>query len=119
MSGLEPSPEVVVSRPIEPDDVTMELLRKAVAPDPDPGRWSRTSSDPVADIRRAVQQAQERMFAPPVEEPFVVHPDLYAKAQDLLGVHDRPLTNADMWRAAMIEIEQAGIDPLDALARLL
>ena len=111
-------PEVVVSRPIPPkgeDPAFDEMLRNAVAPNMKP--WDGTAADVLADLRAAVDKI---LTAPviPMEQPFVISPVHYKKAQDLLGVHDRPLTNDDLWEAAYKEVEEAGLDPFTEIAKI-
>ncbi len=117
----EESPEVIVSRPIPPkgkDPAIDEMLARAVTPSPG-ARWEAASAgDVVADLRAAVDNILKESMVPTIERPFVVSPANYAKAQDLLGIHDRPLTNADMWEAAQLEIKAAGLDPFEVLAQM-
>lgn len=118
MSEFPSSPEAIVSRPIAKDDERMmEILNKAVAP-ASSTPWSEASAK---DIARDVRRAMDALLAAPMraeEVPLVVSPAQYRKAQNLLGVHDRPLTNADLWEAAFKEIEQAGLDPFEVIARM-
>lgn len=73
----------------------------------DSAAWAgQSSADILADVRAAAKKLTETTWD--LHTVFPIHPAHYRKAQDLLGVYDRPLTEADLWAAAEIELEQNG-----------
>lgn len=81
------------------DEDLNELLRLSLRADPKVGpiTWTETSQLTAETLWAAMEKVRDAPIPYPV---LLVHPKSYQRARDILGIHDRPLTQAEFWKAA-------------------